>query len=392
MKSSAMKMRSSDPNTVDVAILGSGPAGCSAALTLKQLLPELRVQVIDRAGINRVEVGESLPPRTARDLRKLGIWQSFVDSEPLKQIGYQSSWGTPELNTFDFFSATDGAGWHISKIDFCQLFTDALDHAGIPHTSLNKAPVISLDEESARIIDATHNDLVCNCRFVIDATGRRFQMAKQQNIKLRHFDRLCMMCCEFELHGNNEGYSGPLVESCPLGWWFSTQTNHSHGDTTMPKLLVGLFTDTDIASDYSLKNPSLWKAQLEKSTHTIDRLSRQTLSITDIDNDNEQCHPRILAARSTIPETIAGDRWISTGDSAGTYDPLSGQGIYKAINNGLQAGEAVAELMQTNSRLKLQRYADSLVIGYQGYLERKREHYAIEQRWSSSPFWQRRLH
>ena len=196
-----------------------------------------------------------------------------------------------------------------------------------------------------------------------------------------------MLYCEFELHRQVEGYSDSLVESCPLGWWFSTHTNYQQAGTSRPKLLIGLFTDADIASDNSLKLASQWQAQLEKTTHTLDRLYKQTNSTNHICQNS----PQIVAARSTVPEIITGHRWISIGDAAGTYDPLSGQGNYKAISNGLRAGQAIAELMSCDNRSKLQQFTDTQVNNYQRYLQTKREYYSIEQRWNSHAFWQRRV-
>ncbi len=379
-------MRSIPPNTADVAIIGSGLAGCSAALTIKQLLPELRVQIFDQAsGHHPDDLGESLPPQTNAGLRKLLLWQPFIDGTPQKQHAYHSSWGTPDLNAFDFFATTSGPGWQINKNSFRKLFKDALSNADIPHTILNKTPKISLNDNTVKIKNADNDELMCSCRFIIDATGRRFLMARQHKTKLQHFDRLCMYYLKFELDKNAEGFYGPLVESCPLGWWFSTQIRSTSRGASKPQLLVGLFTDTDIASDHSLKLAAQWNAQLESSRYTVDRIRSQTTFST-----NTNIHPSIIGARSTIPATTSGDQWISIGDSAGTYDPLSGQGNYKAISHGLQAGEAIVDLMHSNNRNKLEKYTNSINNNYQQYLVRKREYYSIEQRWKSCTFWRRR--
>lgn len=39
----------------------------------------------------------------------------------------------------------------------------------------------------------------------------------------------------------------------------------------------------------------------------------------------------------------AGQQWLAVGDAAASYDPLSAQGIIKAISNGIFAGRAIIE-------------------------------------------------
>ena len=82
---------------------------------------------------------------------------------------------------------------------------------------------------------------------------------------------------------------------------------------------------------------------------------------------------------------------LCVGDAASCFDPVSGQGIVKALRSGIFASYAVADLLVPRRRER--RRALSLVRDV-GVLPPTgttlRDYYALEQRWPDRPFWQRR--
>jgi L-Lysine epsilon oxidase N-terminal len=81
---------------------------------------------------------------------------------------------------------------------------------------------------------------------------------------------------------------------------------------------------------------------------------------------------------------VAGPGWLATGDAAASFDPLSSQGLVTALVLGRAAGEAAT--------------APGEPYGYAGAVERivaqhladRLAYYALEDRFSTSPFWARR--
>jgi flavin-dependent dehydrogenase len=71
------------------------------------------------------------------------------------------------------------------------------------------------------------------------------------------------------------------------------------------------------------------------------------------------------------------------------FDPLSSQGIYKALHTGLQAAEAVHECISGDVEALL-RYATQLDDNFDRYLAVRSHYYMREMRWPDSLFWQRR--
>lgn len=57
------------PIAADVAIIGGGPAGCAAAISLA--LSGLRVALLERTSYGPARVGETLPPAVQPLLREL---------------------------------------------------------------------------------------------------------------------------------------------------------------------------------------------------------------------------------------------------------------------------------------------------------------------------------
>src|SRR5579859_1781179 len=87
----------------DVAIIGGGPAGATAACLIRKYRPDLGVTVLEREVFPRDHVGESLLPPISPILVEMGCWDKVeAASFPIK-IGATYRWGKrPELWDFDF--------------------------------------------------------------------------------------------------------------------------------------------------------------------------------------------------------------------------------------------------------------------------------------------------
>ena len=91
----------------------------------------------------------------------------------------------------------------------------------------------------------------------------------------------------------------------------------------------------------------------------------------------------VLDASSFRLDRVAGPRWLAIGDAATALDPLSSHGLGNALFTGMRAAEAIA----TGNFDDYERAVDKM---WNVYVSRRRELYASERRWPSSPFWSRR--
>lgn len=97
---------------------------------------------------------------------------------------------------------------------------------------------------------------------------------------------------------------------------------------------------------------------------------------------------RSLGTSSQVARA-AGTGWLAVGDAAQSYDPLSGQGVVKALESGLAAAATIAT-HRAGDPLALDRFASAADIEFQQYQARRVDYYSREARWSDSVFWQRR--
>jgi flavin-dependent dehydrogenase len=104
-------------------------------------------------------------------------------------------------------------------------------------------------------------------------------------------------------------------------------------------------------------------------------------------------------ANSQRLHDFCGDAWLAVGDAAQAYDPLSSQGIDKALQTASHAGHLIhyaltdaphgaTELGRGNSFI--QQYDAQLQKLWQTYLSQRDYFYGIQPRWPDQPFWQRR--
>jgi flavin-dependent dehydrogenase len=80
---------------------------------------------------------------------------------------------------------------------------------------------------------------------------------------------------------------------------------------------------------------------------------------------------------------------LAVGDAASSYDPISSQGIYKALSGGLAAATAIAGWLSGDPRA-LHEYRDDIAHQFITYLHHRDHFYQVERRWHDAPFWRHR--
>ncbi len=118
---------------------------------------------------------------------------------------------------------------------------------------------------------------------------------------------------------------------------------------------------------------------MAKSIYTKNRFQQSTLSKK----------PHTLSAGTSKIFPVIGSNWLAVGDAAAAYDPLSSQGVYKALNSGRAAAIAIAGHLQGKGNA-LDAYSEGVEEGFINYLKSRRQYYQKEQRWPGSGFWKRR--
>ena len=338
----------------DVAIVGGGPAGTAAALTLLRY-SKLRPVVIERSHYENWRVGETLSPGVFPLLTYLGAENVLADHGQRRAYATAASWGSADVVSRDFLFTGGGDAWHLDRMRFDRSLAELVTARG------------------GTVLMGTANlpsDLTA--RFVIDASGRHASYARSRGAHAVADDHLTGLVAIFE--GGGDSQTATLVEAVEDGWWYSARLPEN-------KLVVAFMTDADVVRANHLHDQNAWLESLGTTRTTRLRI---------VDAQLVQ-GPTACPAHSQILDPVVGDGWLAAGEAAAGFDPLSSMGIGYAISSGIQAARVAASAMGGNTQHAAV-YANDVNRHYRAYLERRRAYYRMEQRWPDSPFWARRYH
>src|SRR5690242_10941698 len=199
----------------DVAIIGGGPAGSTAAALLAQA--GRRVVVFEREKFPRFHIGESLLPFSMKAFTRLGLHEKFLRAGFMKKFGGEIVGACSETGTRFYFkdgyrSQTDHA-YQVTRGDFDKLL---LDHAVECGAEVHEATSVDRVEFSNQHVelgiksnDSSHS---IQARYLIDASGRTSVLGRQFKIKKTydHLQKLSIFA-HYEGVWRPEGIDGTLT-------------------------------------------------------------------------------------------------------------------------------------------------------------------------------------
>ena len=372
----------------DVVILGGGPAGCATALSLRSHCPSLKLVLLEASAYAQPRVGEVLPAIARPLLTHLGVWESFT-AESFRSVHSQAAaWGQPALIENHFIYSARGAGWHLDRTRFDQLLAEQVAQRGVEVRFRTR--VVSMVQAMADLshgADGTdiapeadaapyhwHFHLsdrtLLQAKFVVDATGRRALIAQKMGARPQLADRLTAFVRFFSL--NSRPIAGTAIEAFPHGWWYTALAGK--------RRVVACLSDHDIACELGLKESDRWLSLLQQTQWIRSRVGDGVMQGDAI----------VRPASATCLDRLHGNHWLAVGDAASAYDPLSSQGITKALRLGIFAGYAVGDRLTQANGTGLAKYASLVRREYASYRTAHRQYSLQEQRWPQNRFWARR--
>lgn len=334
-----------------VAIVGSGPAGCAAAIALRRAGADVVL-----VGDGRDGVGEQLHPAARPLLARLGLERL---TGQLDCVGVRAAWHSSELRDQHFLSHPLGNGWLLDR----GRFGETLRRAAVEAGAVLREPVRLLGLRRADANDRSRltaaplgrpgggwhlrlSDGEEECDWLVDATGRSGAAARLLGVKRRRFDRQAALVGWLATDRSDDADATLTVETTASGWWYGCRLPGR-------RRVAGWVTS-------SRPDPWAWETELRASRH-LGRL---------VEGYRRESALVVRAADSSLLERCFGERWIAIGDAAASYDPLASRGLVGALESGLEAASLVG-----STRARLAAWQTDLETRFATYLGERAQLY-----------------
>lgn len=354
----------------DVAVVGGGPAGLTTALCLARR--GWSVLVIESTQHGHPRVGEHLTPDGIATLHSLGLQHLARDEEHAPCSRIRSFWGNSAGVIHDYFYCPFD-GLNLDRLVFDRALAEAARGEGV---TILEDTVARVAQGSGRALLDLYKQRVLQhrvaARFLIDATGRAASIAAQCGARRRMEDRLVgVVVRPTSKRGHDASHMDCLLlEPTDAGWWYAARLAYGQN-------VLMFMTDADI----------LHSAESALS-FARDRL-RSTSYLRTAWDAGEWESVLVRPAHSQTLAPVHGSYWVAVGDAAWACDPLSSQGISKALSWGRRCSTAVDGYLHGDEQ-SLPTYQQQLADANREYMQMRRDLYCRETRWPNAPFWSRR--
>ncbi|MEK6284665.1 MAG: NAD(P)/FAD-dependent oxidoreductase [Acidobacteriota bacterium] len=315
----------------DAIIIGGGPAGSSAAISLSQR--GARVLLLEEKRMPRGKLcGEFITPECFAPLERLGVMDRMLAAGARKITGVRLILATGKSVQTHISKISDDAGWamSLSRARFDQILFDRARETGAVCLEGVAVKGCVFTDGILRGVEALSLPEGASVRFeaplIIDASGRnsRLMLGKRERIAGRRGSRL------YALKGHFKGVEG-IDDQVEL--YFFPQ-----GYGGMSVVEDGLVNLCFIVDQRALKSAGGDPSSIIEHTLMKNSLARERLQGAEIVGKWYSAGPLTFGRRRLERNGV-----IAIGDASGMIDPFTGTGIQMALRTGEMAADAVFE-------------------------------------------------
>lgn len=316
----------------DVAIIGGGPAGSTAATLLARA--GRRVIMLERDKFPRFKIGESLLPFSMKAFARLGLQEKllragFMEKFGGEMVGACSEEGVKFYFKDGFGSRTDRA-FQVTRAEFDKVMLDHVREHGVEVHEETTVEAVEFSDDDVQLrakAKGSASSREIRARYLVDASGRNSLVGSKFKLKknYEHLQKVSIFA----------HYDGVLRDSGIDGTLTRLVRAHDRWFWMIPlsaeRMSIGVVLDSAVFKDAKLSPEEF--------------LSRSLA-------DQPVIHNRMLGASRVTPVSVAadfsyrnsklsGDRWLLAGDAAGFIDPVFSSGVFLAVMAGEKAADAI---------------------------------------------------
>lgn len=347
----------------DVAVIGGGPAGSSAASYLSK--EGLKVVLFEKKKFPRPHVGESLVPSVNRVLNELGLFEQLEEHGFLRKYG--AAWTTVNTqqnvnHNFDGMELLEQVDilfkerkqpdryrdytFHVDRAKFDEILlknserlgTTVYQNTGVQNTDFSNPDYVELDVKTDDEVSKV------KAKMVVDASGRDTNLGTRLQLKISDAS-----FNQFAIHSwyknfdrkENELKDYIFIHHLPFHHTWIWQIPITNEITSL-----GLVTSKEHIKGRAMDLEGIFKDFLANKFELAERI-----------NKAERIRPFTLEADySYSMKQMAGDRFILVGDAARYVDPIFSSGVSIALNGARYATDNIIKAF-SKPELNLKREA-----------------------------------